>query len=145
MGIIDHKFEIYGQRGDSGDFTDLIDEAKSIATQMCIGLHSASPLYGEMIEAALQAFTETVEAMLERYKDAEMDGYDDDERAKIIEFLDTLDAEPGYLFFGYDEDIMEFDDLWTSGKKDEALDMIEADDDLGFHTLGEFKAFIANQ
>ena len=164
MGIIDHKFEIYGQRGDAdGDFTDIIDEARSMADQMCTGLHSASPLYGEMIEAALRAFTEAVEWKLEMFREdektqfdvdnisdeesaaihEEIDGYE--ERMKIIEYLDAQDSEPGWLFFGESEDIDAFDELWASGKKDKALDMIKADDQLGFTTLGEFKAFVENQ
>lgn len=227
MGIIDHKFEIFGQRGDNGDFSDIIDEARSMGTQMCEGLRSASPMYKEMIDAALKAFTETVEWTLQRYEADEADEFEADdaealvnavaddvdhqvagsiifgdtidgdaydkfveakdykhaadllksigitdvaslrtyldnlvdrlgneadeedamkaERDDIINYLNSLDARPGYLFFSENDDIDDFDELWAAGKKGQALAMIEDDDQLGFTTLDEYKAFIKNQ
>lgn len=60
--------------------------------------------------------------------------------AKMIE--DKIGHNPGYFFFGDDEEIKKFDDLWNSDKKQEALDMMINAIDLDIEDLASLEVWM---
>ena len=80
-----------------------------------------------------------------RWDDDQIEKTDDlDQEEAIINYVSSQDSEPGYLFFGDEEDIDKFNELWTSDRKNDALEMIKNDPELDLITLEDYKNFIQN-
>ena len=62
---------------------------------------------------------------------------------KTVDFLnDETGGNPGYLFFGEDDDIEQFDKLWKSRRYQVALDMLAQDREIEAQSLEDIKFFI---
>jgi hypothetical protein len=62
---------------------------------------------------------------------------------KTVDFLnDETGGNPGYLFFGEDDDIEQFDKLWKSRRYQVALDMLAQDQEIAAQSLEDIKLFI---
>lgn len=62
---------------------------------------------------------------------------------KTVDFLnDETGGNPGYLFFGEDDDIEKFDKLWKSRRYQVALDMLAQDREIEAQSLEDVKLFI---
>ena len=62
---------------------------------------------------------------------------------KTVDFLnDETGGNPGYLFFGEDDDIEKFDKLWKSRRYQVALDMLAQDREIEAQSLEDIKLFI---
>jgi hypothetical protein len=62
---------------------------------------------------------------------------------KTVDFLnDETGGNPGYLFFGEDDDIEQFDKLWKSRRYQVALDMLAQDQEIAAQSLEDVKLFI---
>ena len=62
---------------------------------------------------------------------------------KTVDFLnDETGGNPGYLFFGEDDDIKQFDKLWKSRRYQVALDMLAQDREIEAQSLEDVKLFI---
>ena len=171
INIIFSNLENYMDRLSMDEESEKIsDFATGLATAAITGIHSGSPMYKEFADTFLSAFINQFNQKLEAYK--EDDGFDDDEddgniilepsekphwdddqiekddelnlEESIISYLDSQDSEPGYLFFGDEEDIDKFNELWTSDRKNDALEMIKNDPELDLITLEDYKNFIQN-
>jgi|688.fasta_scaffold407146_2 hypothetical protein len=63
--------------------------------------------------------------------------------AKTAAFLNNqAGPEPGYLFFGHNEDIEDFDKLWKKRKYQEALDMLAQDREIEAQTFDDVKPWV---
>lgn len=62
---------------------------------------------------------------------------------KTVAFLNAeAGPEPGYLFFGHNEDIEDFDKLWKSRKYQEALNMLATDREIVATTFDDVKPWV---
>ena len=60
--------------------------------------------------------------------------------AKTVAYLTAeVGPEPGYIFFGHNEDIEDFDKLWKKKKYQEALDMLAQDREIEAQTFDDVK------
>ena len=65
---------------------------------------------------------------------------------KATEYIKTeIGDHPGYAFFGEDETIEEFDNLWNDDKIKDALDMIANAPDLDIVNFETLKTFIEKE
>ena len=56
-----------------------------------------------------------------------------------------IGKDPGYVFFGDEEDINRFDDLWNSEKYEEALKMLASASNIDASNYDEIMKFIKDQ
>jgi hypothetical protein len=62
---------------------------------------------------------------------------------KTVAFLNSeAGPEPGYLFFGHNEDIEDFDKLWKNRKYQEALNMLATDREIVATTFDDVKPWV---
>jgi len=62
---------------------------------------------------------------------------------KTVDFLNReTGGKPGYLFFGEDTDIAQFDKLWASRKYQNALDMLAQDREIEAQSFDDVKIFV---
>ena len=63
--------------------------------------------------------------------------------SKTVAFLNAeVGDRPGYIFFGYGEDIEDFDKLWKKRKYQEALDMLANDREIVATTFDDVKPWV---
>jgi CHASE3 domain sensor protein len=136
---VDESLEIYESMSDldliakdSKNFKDFVKQAKKEYPQFTKGDNKdledwLQSIYDSAIEESLS------EASAFMAKDVN----------KAVKLLnDETSGNPGYLFFGEDDDIEEFDKLWSKRKYQEALDMLAQDREIEAQSVEDIKLFI---
>lgn len=155
---IENSFDDASMNEDVGQISEL---ARKLAIAVAKGIHSGSPMYREFIEPLKAAFAEGIDSEFDTY--IKSDGVDDDdaetqdaseglvdgseglseEQQRMVSFInENLGDHPGSTFFGYPNDVAEFDGLWASGNYADALAILDGIEDLQISTLEELQDYL---
>lgn len=128
------RFDTLAEGADlDADFSDIEREAREVAKAICAGIHSGSPMYGDMTEAMLKAFTDEVNSRISGSGKPEEENEEDENRkiAAIISEEIGRDS-PGDILFSLPSDKVEsihgagrdFDKYWNVGDTSSALGVL---------------------
>ena len=124
---------------------EIAEIAKVIAEAAMEGVHAGSPMYREFKDALKDGFAKAVDLECAKYENG--DSFDEltEDQQKIVDRIkEEAGTAPGYIFFGYPEDIKEFDDLWAAQDYTAVLAALAADEDLMIETLDDLEQFLSN-